>query len=148
MRTVYQISEYLTRRLLFSFFDFGKDEVAQMARIRDSLDDKMLGGARRFHLDISEIYDSREEAVNVGRHVLYAVEEEARDLTAEEAELVDVNNASVGKEPRVKIIGGKGVEGAKPQKKPPDAKREPDPRVRKRRFFFKKRPRLGRQEGE
>lgn len=142
------MSGYLTRRFRSSLLNFSEDEVTQVARVRDSLDDEMLGHARRFHLDVAEIDDGSEEAVDVRRHVLHAVKEKARDLPTEEAELVDVYNAPVREEPCVEEVRRERVERTEPEKQPPDAEGKSDPGVRERRFFLEKCLRFGRKEGE
>lgn len=58
----------------------------------------------RLYIDIAEIEDGREEAVDDRRDILYAGEFELADLSREEPFLLDVDDALIGDDPDIEVV--------------------------------------------
>ncbi len=87
--------------------------------MRNALDDKINFLAGGLRADGAEAEECRNEAVYLNVDVLKSFETEARGRAAEEAELIDGNDASISDRPDIEVVVGPGVKENHPNHESP-----------------------------
>jgi len=95
------------------------------ARIRSVFEDKFTIRGGSLDLDVAELKQGANDAINVGSNVFYVFEiEQCRDVATEKSFLVDVDDAPVGYNPHIVVVIGPTRKEHLPQYQGPERSEE------------------------